>query len=96
MKPTDEEVERLARAAREAEIARGIRHSKPWYPDDDPRWQEFTPGDPMPCDPDMKVEILIRREREGKYWYSCILTAENLRWDAEVSLDRQIVAWRPA
>ena len=85
MKPTDEEVERLARAAREAEIARGIRHSKPWYPDDDPRWQEFTPGDPMPCEPDMEVEVLVRYK----------LGAATVAWELEIG-SPCVVAWRPA
>ena len=81
-------------AAGEAEIARSIRSSKPWYPDDDPRWQEFTPGDPMPCDPDMVVEVL-HFERQGQAWSREPAPARY--WlSEELGGDYPVVAWRPA
>ena len=95
-------------AAREAEIARAIRSIKPWYPDDDPRWQEFTPGDPMPCDPDTIVHVLVREDRWSKTWseseahpakhWDWRLGARWLNWGlgSYKAERRAIVAWRPA
>lgn len=79
----------------------------PWLPPD-PRWQEHTPGHPMPCDPDTLVHVLVREDRWPKTWseseahpakhWDWRLGARWLNWGlgsyrAEC---RAIVAWRPA
>ena len=68
---------------------------KPWYPDDDPRWQEFAPGDPMPCEDGTVVETLWRYERKSKSWESGSWSAFPAMWEVEDDPDYDIIAWRP-
>ena len=70
---------------------------KPWYPDDDPRWQEHTPGDPAPCDGRHRVRLLSRCERNEKRHYPYTGYARIWNWGSfHDDPDVEIVAWRPA
>ena len=68
-----------------------------WYFDDDPRWQEFTPGDPMPCDPKARVLTLCDWERRIKDIPPCPYPANAMyvEWHLRDGPFR-VVAWRPA
>jgi len=58
-------------------------------------WTKHKPGDPMPCDGDSKVNILLRDELVSSYNpQECF--AHYCRWDKEISVEAQIIGWRYA
>lgn len=67
------------------------------YPCDAEGWIPHTPGDPMPCDGNLEVEIMTREEAEGSIpWRSGPQLAEEWEWSVNLSPSRQILAWKPA
>jgi hypothetical protein len=68
---------------------------KTWVSDKD-GWYSHTPGDPMPCDPDMRIHCQTRdgwrhdhNEKGDK--------AEWWDWDNKIPYESdQIIAWKPA
>lgn len=62
-------------------------------------WTKHTPGDPMPCDGEAKVEYLSYGEQElGEPFEPNISTAYNIRWGDHNVMPRsqQVVGWRYA
>lgn len=75
-----------------------IKPSEEWdlLPCDAEGWIPHTPGDPMPCDGDLEVEIMTRTEVEGSIpWRPGPLPAEAWEWSANLSPSLQILAWKP-
>jgi uncharacterized protein YodC (DUF2158 family) len=54
-------------------------------------WTKHTPGDPMPCDGEAVVEIVLGDKMLGK-----IGKAKLCLWDEKPSLSSQIIGWRYA
>jgi hypothetical protein len=59
-------------------------------------WIPHTPGDPMPCDGDMMVEVIQRREMTEGY-YKDVQVADCWDWEEEFRFPpNEIIGWRPA
>lgn len=67
------------------------------FPCDADGWIPHTPGDPMPCDGDLEVEIMTRTEVEGSTPRRPEpQPAEDWEWSVNLSPPVQILAWKPA
>lgn len=71
-------------------------HKDELLPCDADGWIPHTPGDPMPCDGNLEVEIMTREEAEGSIpWRPGPLPAENWEWSVNLCPSLQILAWKP-
>lgn len=64
-------------------------------------WFTHTPGDPMPCSSELRVDVMTRRERDKNEWRSSPGRAANWMWGSTATDERlarsgEIIAWRPA
>jgi hypothetical protein len=67
----------------------------PWLPDDGHQWHEHTPGDPMPVEGDVLVEVLTEVERDRQSIRSEPRPADFWQWGDDND-PANIVAWRHA
>lgn len=56
-------------------------------------WTRHTPGDPMPCDGEATVEVLLKEEMHGGYTEETQLARE---WCWEDTGDSSVIGWRYA
>jgi len=57
-------------------------------------WTPHTPGDPMPCEPGLSVEVITRKESKGSSYFDLILPANEWDWDTNICAECEIVGWR--
>jgi len=57
-------------------------------------WTPHTPGDPMPCEPGLWVEVLTRHELEVGPYFDLIVPANEWDWDTDICAGYEIVGWR--
>lgn len=73
------------------------KQQKLWTPDDGHVWTEHTPGDPMPCDGEVVVCVLLRFRRELRQPpLNPKHHAKTWGWGRQDDHAAEIVAWRPA
>ena len=60
-------------------------------PDDD-GWIDHKPGDAMPCDGDMNVDVMFMYGEAS----AIVLPAKTREWGRDCNLIAQIIKWRPA
>lgn len=70
--------------------------TKSWVTTDGHAWIEHAPGKPMPCDGDLKVEVLMVRERWEESWCSYPQAAQRFCSGVRPYRDTDAVVRRPA